>query len=186
MDQDLKKLLGLFIKDKVVDKAGICTYTLERLQTLHRQIDFLANNPATSQHWNELRDFAVIQLSIADGHAVAIFDQILSLHEIIEAWITDHVDSPERFEFSVLSKAAEISSGNDDADYFNALIIRHDQLLAAVTVFETAVKYWQELLKMQPNEAIHSKQLTFFEENSIEGWIYACAQKMYALRNSNV
>ncbi len=60
------------------------------------------------------------------------FDQISAY---AKGWIDANLLTPEHFENSIRSKAHDISSGNDLTDYYHALLIRHDQLLAARDVF---------------------------------------------------
>lgn len=81
------------------------------------------------------------------------FDAIAS-HAL--GWIQDHLANHDVFERSVQSKAMEMSSGDHHADYYKALLLRRDQLLAARDVFREYTSKLREIFSDDRESVLQS------------------------------
>jgi hypothetical protein len=61
--------------------------------------------------------------------------------DYIQHWRETAVDSPERFEFFLKSKAEEIRSGSELEDYTRAIAIRYDQLTGLIRVLRMLLNH---------------------------------------------
>lgn len=167
-----------------IEKEKLRRYILESLTKLHTQVDYLINQPKNKHQLHQLHDKVTKQenVSTQKTQIQKAISQINHLHQDINHWIQDHVDTPERLEFSIQTKALEVNSGDQNYDYQLALTIRHDQLLAAVLVFQEAVSMLQELIQLPLPEAKESPQLNFFSTTSISDRIYHLAKQVYYQR----
>lgn len=68
-----------------------------------------------------------------------------------KSWIESHLSDQDRLIASVRSKAHEISSGDHLADYYQALLQRRDQLLAARDVFREYTSYLRDIFSEDRN-----------------------------------
>lgn len=179
-DQSINQIVNEFVSDDGhLDKEALRVYVLDRFRELHRRVDYLLSNPTYKKHWLAIHDKLLSNGNDDDKQAV---NEISNLHELIEEWIGHFVDTPERLEFSVQTKAMEISSGDQQADYFYALTARHDQLLCAVEVFDRAVENLSDILQLPTDEAIKSGKLDFFRKQPVKELIFKLAGKVYEIR----
>ncbi len=87
------------------------------------------------------------------------FDMIAS-HAL--GWIQDHLKDGSVFDGSVQAKAHEMSSGDHHGDYYKALILRRDQLLAARDVFREYTSRLREIFSDDRENVIAAlKQFDF-------------------------
>ena len=113
-------------------------------------------------------------------------NQLTSLEQMIGVWIATALDSPERLEFFVLSKAEEIKSGDQQRDYFWALQIRHDQLVALVDVLRALAAHLHRYVKMDPTSVINDATFQGLTEYGIEKQIYLEAENIHKHREKIV
>ena len=113
-----------------------------------------------------------------DVHALRqdLFDYFNTLHYMLSdtefdtiaqhalGWLQDHLSTHEVFERSVRSKAYDISSGDHHADYYKALLIRRDQLLAARDVFREYTFKLRDIFTDQRDQVLESLKKFNFEE----------------------
>lgn len=169
-----------------IQKEGLREYSLKKLTMHLNWVSFWVQGSENVSRWNSLADY----ISSHDREPEYEtwkkgLDQIMIIPKTIKGWINDHVDSVERLEFSISSKAAELASGDDLHDYYMALTIRHDQLLACVEVLGDAVVKLGEIIKMNDNQAIlESEAFGFFASKEMETYIYELAQSICSERES--
>jgi len=109
--------------------------------------------------------------------------EIKSLPNYVSHWITDLVDSQERFEFTIMTKATEINSSDPEYNYFYALLVRHDQLLAAVFVFRQDLVNLTHLTKLDLDPSIiDSPAFNYFTTHNFQDRVYFMAQEIFAQR----
>lgn len=109
--------------------------------------------------------------------------QLKSLPGFIDTYIQTALDSSERFELFVLVKAAELKSQDQNNDYFWALQIRHDQILALVNVIEKIKELLISWSKMEISKILKDKEFIKLADLSIEDQVYLEAEKVYKERN---
>ncbi len=183
--EKIKAIIDQFVTDRqTIDKEKLRQYVFQSLSDCHTEADYLINNPENKNHLHQINDLlAQHQQPEIRQLGLTAMERINQLHKEVESWINDNVDSPERFEFSIQAKATEISSGNQDYDYWAALTIRHDQLLAAVVIFEEALAKLSSLIHTEPAEAVNSPDLKYFAEHTSPERIFKAAEEIYQLRN---
>jgi hypothetical protein len=105
-----------------------------------------------------------------------LFDYFNTLHYMLSdtefdliarhalGWIQDHLADHNVFEDSIRSKAREISSGDHHGDYYRALILRRDQLLAARDVFREYTSRLREIFSDDREQVLASLHAFNFEE----------------------
>jgi len=183
---NLQELLTKFItsNNKKVDTLALRKYVFDELSRIYAWCEYLLHNPEYTDRWRNLKDY----IQSHDGRFEQekwknAVNEIVTLDSQIQGWIDEHVDSDERIEFSIATKAAEISSGNEVYDYYYALMVRHDQLLACVEIFRQASEGLAQLAKMSDvGEMVDSSAFGFFVEKTISQHIYETAKIMYKMR----
>lgn len=105
-----------------------------------------------------------------------LFDYFNTLHYMLSdtefdliarhalAWIQDHLADHSVFENSVRTKASEIASGDHHGDYYKALILRRDQLLAARDVFREYTSRLREIFSDDRENVLAALNAFNFEE----------------------
>lgn len=186
---NLTQLLSKFVtnSDKKIDRPALRQYVYDELNRMLAWTDYLLNNPEYQSRWRLISDYVESHDGRPEQKAWQLaVGEIITLSDQIRGWINDHVDSDERMEFSIASKAAEISSGNEVYDYFHALMVRHDQLLACVEVFKEATENLAKITKLADvGEIIESEYFKFFTTKTISQHIYEFAKIMYKMRNGS-
>lgn len=182
----ITQLLNKFISgdDNKINKHYLRKYVNDELNQFIAWTDFLLNNPEYKNKWRLLHDYIQSHSERSEYQKWQFgISEMFSLTEQITGWLNDHVDSEERMEFSIASKAAEISSGNEMFDYFQAMLVRHDQLLACVEIFKEATKNLAELSKLSDiGEIVTHSSFEYFCEKSLSNHIYELAKIMYKMR----
>lgn len=166
-----------------IDSEALRTHTLRQLQ-IQKEI---ASQLFSDQHtlfWNKVHDSIVTaDLSTEETKKyLSLEDQLHNLVQYIDRWIHTSVDSPERFHFFVAAKAEEIRSGNADKDYFWALQIRHDQLIAVVRVISRLHESIEEWFKRAPSEVISDPIFQGLLDYNVEDQIYLEAENTHKAR----
>jgi hypothetical protein len=177
--QDLQILLNNFFKGNQLEKETLRTYILEQLtiikQKLHQQI--LTEEKCT--FWNKVHDLAYLS---KQDISIAAVNQICSLPSNVSSRINESVSSTQTFELFIKLKAAEISSNDKLRDYFLAMKIRNDQLLASMYVYTQSIVQLEFCLSYEPSNVLKHPSFVYFGETSIEDRVYEIAQKLYEAR----
>jgi hypothetical protein len=179
--------LSQFMSDQAQVKVEpLREYVLESLKKQHAWADYLLHNPENAHHWTQLRDLVAMMDSgdLKSNYQRGI-GEIQQLHNVIDGWIAENVDSPVRLEFVIQTKAREIASGDEQFDYYTAMMIRHDQLLAAVLVFEEALEHLALVIKYAPIRALTLEDIKYFAEKDLQTRVFETAELMYTLRTRN-
>ena len=179
---DLNQLTKLFFDGNKLQKEELRTYVLDILQTIREELDYYLHQPSLSSLWEHVSNFCSYTHNKECQQGA---QRILKLIEGIDFWIREGVSSPERFEFFVLSKATELSTGDTDKDYYHALMIRHDQLLAVTLVFKQALEELKECTKLEANQMMYSPHFQFFMESDIDSRIFTLAEQFFQIRREN-
>ena len=170
-----------FFDNNQLKKEDLRIFILDQfnhyLTQLHDPLHLIQNH----QLWTKLSDQAAIAQN--DDHLKAC-QAITTLDKQVQYWIKEGVETPQRFEFFILSKAAQLNSGDQNRDYYHAMLIRHDQLLAVNHVLGQAIKHITNCLKLPQQEIRNSDDFRFFYLRTIEERIFKTAQLIYKTRKS--
>src|SRR5690606_25371296 len=115
-----------------------------------------------------------------------VLNEIDTLPKYIQSWIDKSVDSPERFEFFVGSKAEEISTGDEKKDYFWAMQIRHDQLIAVTRVIGRLLEIIEKWVVLDPAAIYQEEVFQGLSEYSIEKQVYLEAENIHKSRQESL
>lgn len=162
-----------------IEKEALRIYVFDQLTDIHRQLGYILSYPDNDIHWKQLQDLVTSSGNELQLRTIA---DLRTFDEQIHSWIEEHVDTPERLEFSIELKATEIASGDREFDYFAAQLIRHDQLLAAVFVYQLAVKKFEDLLQISIDVVLDDPVFAFFCEMPLDSRIFSLAEQVYQLR----
>lgn len=187
MHPDPAQLVNQFITHQQVDKSALREYVDQKLTAFHKQYQYLMTKPNYQTRWHQLSDYLnSLPESEQKTKLLSGWQQINDLHEMLHGWRSDNVDTEERFEFSIQRKAHELHTGDEDFDYYTALLIRHDQLLSAVLIFQTALDCLAELLDIpQAADMARSDAFQFFVEQELDHRIFQTAEQIYHLRQQH-
>jgi len=176
---NLNGILCNFFNGNVLNKEDLRLYASQQLQTLQQQIQQLILTNENNLFWTKIKDLAALSGNIQNQKAI---EQILALPNSINLFIKDNVSSAQSFEFYIKSKAAEIGSNDPIKDYYLAMKIRNDQILAYIYVFSQSVNNINTCLLFKPHEILTQPSFLYFGINDIENYIYETAQKLYEAR----
>ena len=172
-ETDTTIVTAFFNADKQLDSEALRCFALETLQKLAKRSEQCISSAQCSQQWRQVDDRAVVG---NHKHWTAGYNQVQELGTAIAFWIKEAVESEQRWNFFVLEKATEISSGDRDRDYYHALMIRHDQILAACLVLEQAVMAVEQSCQLSVDALLQSEAMRFLARDEIETTIFAKAE----------
>jgi len=176
----------VFIDSKSnIDKEALRKYVLDELELQAKRCEGLLSGEDQEKFWNKLHDLIVVNEKNT-GAWLNLEKQLTSLPEFIKSWIETTVDSPERMEFFILSKAEEIRSGDKERDYFWAMQIRHDQLVALIRVVSMLITRLEKLIKLPVDEVLEDPVIQGLTEKSVEDQIFLEAQKIHQDRKKQM
>lgn len=168
-----------------VDREGLRLFVLGQL-TLFRQI---AQETCVDKRafWDISEQQAKKTLFGKESEMVGlVIRQIIYLPNYIQMWIDTAVDTTERFDFFVLTKAHELKSGDQEHDYFWAMQIRHDQMVALVNVLDMLLKKIKVWVSDIPQNMFDDPVFLGLIAVNIEDQVYLEAEKVYKERQRYV
>ena len=168
----------MFVDNKSkVDREALREYCLKKLTQLDNQAKFMLENDKNKDFWTEIHEtIGRDKENTHKNELLEVLVQIAHLPEFIESWIHMAVDSNERFDFFVRAKAEEIASGDEKRDYFWAMQIRHDQLVALLRVLELLIKHIERWVKTTVGEVLEDPIFLGLTEHNVEEQIYLEAE----------
>lgn len=164
-----------------VDREGLRNYVVAQLITMRQQATALC----TDYHafWDKAELIARKQLLEQEREKViSVFAQLRQLPEYIDMWMETAVDTPERFDFFVLAKAHELKSGDQQKDYFWAIQIRHDQLVALVRVLDLLLDKMKLWVTLRPDKILEDPVFAGLTTYGVEDQVYMEAERVYTER----
>lgn len=164
-----------------VDREGLRTFVGSELTRMKQVSTKLTQEK--SGYWQKVKTAIKLKLSPHEQPLASdVIDQLIGLPQYIEMWIKTSVESPERFEFFVLAKANELKSGDEPHDYYWALQIRHDQLVALVRVLEILLDKMAIWVSQRPDQLFDDPVFSGLTEYGLEEQVYLEAEKVYQER----
>lgn len=170
-------------QNSVIDREALRTYTLKELNQI-RELVLQKFEPKNQSFWNKVHD-AIVTTGLSDEDKkkyLHLEEQIQHLPDYIQRWINTAVDTQERIEFFIASKADEIKSGDAPRDYFWALQVRHDQLVALVRVLSNLNKELDRWLTLEPQLVLDDPIFQGLLEYDVEKQIYLEAENIHKSR----
>lgn len=170
----------LFIdENSKIDKEALRQHVLKELNRLVGVLEKLIHGPENKKFWDGLHAYLATEYEGKDkDRCLGVERQIKGLISFIEGWVKTSVDSTERFEFFIQTKASEIRSGDEPKDYFWALQIRHDQLVALVKVLTDLTDVIKKWVQMKPAKVVADEEYAKLKEYEVEDRIFFEAEKI--------
>lgn len=170
-----------------IDKEALRSHVLEALERIKNEANRLISAPSVYTFWTGLHDqIASLEDTTFQDQARVVETQLKTLPVFIAKWMEMSVDSAERLDFFIASKAEEIKSGDRVRDYFWALQIRHDQLIALVRVLDRLLSVLRDWVKAAPDKVLDDPVFAGLCEYSIEDQVYLEAETIHKLRKKIV
>lgn len=174
-------------EDHQIDKEALRRYIFDELSSLNDYFHSVLHDTTSSFFWNQIRSYIATEIPKKEQKPYYLtLNQIENVHQFIEGWITSAVESPERMDFFVLSKASELKTGDMNRDYFWALQIRHDQLVALVKVLRSLKIHMDKWIKLSPQDFVANPVYLGMIDYPIEEQVYIEAEKVYRERIRNL
>lgn len=167
-----------------VDREGLRLFVLGEMQRCRQTAESVCLEQGV--FWERLAGVAAQTLYDEEERRKALkaIDQLVHLPQFIGTWMSTALDSEERFNFFVMTKAHELKSGDQQKDYYWALQIRHDQLVALVRVIEMLLDKMKIWLSLRPKEVFGDPVFSGLTEYDVEQQIYLEAERIYKERQT--
>lgn len=173
----------LFIDEQSrIDKEALRNFAFSELSRFEEKVEVLVFGQDNKQFWESLHNLIAVYDGPEKMSYRKVEKQIENLKSYITGWKETSVSSEERFEFFVQTKASEIKSGDQMRDYFWALQIRHDQLVALVTVIGRLINQIEIWVKMKTSEVLDDPIYVGLGEYSLEDQVYLEAANIHKKR----
>ena len=177
--------IPLFVtKQGEIDTSALVAYCESHLVALENEAQRYINGERHKAFWGQLQAMIFEKSGEEKQELLRIERQLVHLPEVISQWHHLAVDSMERFNFFVAIKAKEIASGDEKRDYYWALQIRHDQLVALIEVMELLLGHIRRWVEMDASQVIGDGVFLGLETRSVEEQIYLEAERIHTLRAS--
>lgn len=163
-----------------IDKHALRSYVYNELTKTKAQVESLLIKHHT--FWQNLHHVIVSNPEFKEEH-LRVEEELLTLPKYIDNWIETALDSEERLDFFISAKAEEIRSGDQFRDYFWALQVRHDQLVALVKVLTTLIDHLNRWSTMLPEDVIADPVWKGLLDYSIDKQIYLEAENIHKKRS---
>ena len=167
-------------KNSAIDKESLRIYALNKLLNSRDMMQALIAKPIWEKLYNAV---SVEENKLRLDTYRKSQSQLLGLCGFIDSYIKTALDSAERFEFFVQVKALELISKDQNNDYFWALQIRHDQVVAVVGVIEKIIRLVSSWSRMSVDEILSDEEYLKLAHTSIEDQVYLEAERVYKERN---
>jgi hypothetical protein len=153
---------------------------LQKLAKLKDRAIYLIETETYRNFWQDWHATIVaVPDQVMKERYLGVESQLKNLSRFIEGFIMTSVDTKERLEFFVLAKAQEISSGDTERDYYWAMHIRQDQLIALIRVLSRLLDHLRILVKMPAAEVMDDPVILGLLEYSVEDQVYLEAEKVH-------
>ena len=168
-------------ENSVVDAVGLRQYVFDQLVQLKKTAEVVCVEKQI--FWDKVKLLVTTELYDEEREkATIVLNQLTHLPHYIQMWVETSVDTSERFDFFVMTKAHELMSGDQSKDYFWALQIRHDQLMALVQVLTLLIGQMKMWVKKDANKLLDDPIFSGLTDMGIEDQVYLEAEKIYKER----
>lgn len=175
----MSQLLSRFFTKQELRKEELLAYCQQQLSYLSNafdQIILLANKP---EFWTKIKDLAHLS---KDEKLILAITTIVAIPKQLKILYRSSVQDKNSFDTFIITKAAEISSGDRSKDYFLAMKIRNDQLLASIYVYSEAYNHLTFCLELNAQDVLKHPSFIYFGEKNFDVRIYEVAQQFYQAR----
>jgi hypothetical protein len=168
--------------DGTVDTEALVTETKETLTQIKQKIELVLNSDKGQRWLNELTNILAFRTEGDKEELMTVKKQLSELPEFCQQWIDLAVANNETFIFFVRTKAQEIFSNDTKKDYYLALYIRHDQLVALIRVLTNLTVELERLVELPVSQVIKDPIFYGLVDYALEKQIYLEAEAVYKTR----
>lgn len=171
-----------YSEENDIDKEALRVFVSQQLLKLRDQYIELLEDEQYQQFWDQLHDLIATTKDDQKEKREQLYQSFRVLPKYIQDWINKSVANQEMFEFFITSKAEEIKSGNQDHDYFWAIQIRHDQLVAVIHVLARLYQEMSHWVKLKPRSVLDHPVFLGLLDYSIDEQVYLEAEQLHKNR----
>lgn len=174
--ENIQQLLKSFFDGPVLAKDRLRLWADEQLTIIQKRLNYLLLLDGKPDFWDKVKNLTYLA---QDDLARKAIDQINQIPKSLSHLMLTTTQDSQTFEIYILLKAAEISSGDPKKDYYVAMKIRNDQILASVYIYSQACNHISNCLNYLPHDLLKHTSFLYFGEKSLDDRIYEVAQKFY-------
>lgn len=169
----------LISPDGNIDKEQLRVWVWSQISELLIQVDYLLHADRYTQFWQDLHHFIVSHYTERSKQdRLDAESQLIAQDSYLETWKSLALDTAESMELFIRTKAAEIHSGNDRYDYYWALNMRYDQLIALVRVEKALINAIERFVITQPEKVVVDTTFLRLIDYPVEKQIFLEAEKV--------
>lgn len=167
------------VTSQYIDKHASFQNLQRELEKLYQHYHAWLHDPNKQVFWQNLHQAIANHSDNSEKQQLMRAEtELLNASDYLKEWIDMAVDSPERFEFFIQTKAAEIQGESALSDYYWALRIRIDQLTALVHVYRTLIDYLEQWSQLSPQTVLDDAVFLGLSCQSIKDQVYLEATRL--------
>lgn len=156
----------------------------KRLNTLHRELNALE----AGEEYHRFRESLLRLLPQLEQpekkRVLGSYRQVTSLVAYLEQWLNTALSDKEAFEMFIRHKAEEFQSGDVEHDFYEALLMRRDQLLAVTAEAELLTERIKVWMKLEAGVLVKEPEFIGLSSEPLEKRIYHTAQEIFRKRQN--
>lgn len=166
-----------------IDREAMRLYTADTLGELRARAETLIFAPEHQSFWDALHNaIGAVPDKKQQKSLRRVEEELRGLTHFIDEWLHTAVDTSERLDLFVRVKAAELLTGDQDKDYYWAMRIRHDQLVALCRVLTLLLDQISAWVKQQANDVLEDAVFMGLTQYSLAQQVYLEAQQVHKER----
>lgn len=166
-----------------IDREAMRLYIVQTLTELRSKAETIIFAPEHQPFWDSLHNaIGAIQDDSQQQKLRRVEQELRGIVHFIDDWKHTAVDSSERLDLFVRVKAAELLTGDQDKDYYWAMRIRHDQLVALCRVLSLLLDQISSWVTQTPQEVLEDAVFLGLTQYSLEQQVYLEAQQVHKER----
>jgi hypothetical protein len=166
-----------------IDREAMRLYILQTLTELRSKAETVIFAPEHQPFWDSLHNaIGATQNEPQQQKLRRVEEQLRGIIHFIDEWKHTAVDTSERLDLFVRIKAAELLTGDQDKDYYWAMRIRHDQLVALCRVLTLLLDQIASWVTQAPLAVLEDAVFLGLTQYSLEQQVYLEAQQVHKER----
>lgn len=166
-----------------IDREAMRLYIVDTLGELRARAEALIFAPEHQSFWDALHNaIGAVSDKKQQKSLRRVEEELRGLIHFIDEWLHTAVDTSERLDLFVRVKAAELLTGDQDKDYYWAMRIRHDQLVALCRVLTLLLDQINAWIKQQASDVLEDAVFMGLTQYSLAQQVYLEAQQVHKER----
>ncbi len=166
-----------------IDRESMRLYILNTLNELRSKAETIIFAPEHQPFWDALHNAIGATTNEKQKQDLRrVEEELRGITHFIDEWMHTAVDTSERLDLFVRVKAAELLTGDQDKDYYWAMRIRHDQLVALCRVLTLLLDQVSTWVHQQATQVLEDAVFLGLTQYSLEQQVYLEAQQVHKER----